>query len=84
MSELDNYRKEIEKIDDEMAKLFVQRMKISEAIGEYKKENNLPIFDGKREEELKEINLKKIDSKYRQSYVQLFELVLKLSKDFQL
>lgn len=84
MNELENYRKEIEKIDEEMANLFVKRMNVSKKIGEFKKTNKLPIFDGKREEELKLINIKKVDSEYRQSYMQFFELLLKLSKDFQL
>lgn len=84
MSKLQEYRQEIEKIDKEIFKLLSERMEISSKIGEFKKENNLPIFDAKREEELKEKNLVGVDEKYRYACGEVFELILKLSKDFQL
>ena len=48
--ELNELRNQIDQIDKEMAVLFEKRMKIVKQIGEYKKENNLPILDKKREE----------------------------------
>ena len=84
MTKLDQYREEIEKIDEQLFNLLSRRMSISMKIGEYKKENNLPIFDAKREEELKEKNLLLVEEKYRHSCAEVFELILKLSKDFQL
>ena len=50
--ELNELRNQIDQIDKEMAVLFEKRMKIVKQIGEYKKENNLPILDKKREEEV--------------------------------
>lgn len=84
MTKLEQYREEIEKIDEQLFNLLAKRMNVSMRIGEYKKENNLPIFDAKREEELKEKNLLLVEEKYRHACGEVFELILKLSKDFQL
>lgn len=84
MTKLEQYREEIEKIDEQLFNLLAKRMNVSMRIGEYKKENNLPIFDAKREEELKEKNLLLVEEKYRHACNEVFELILKLSKDFQL
>lgn len=40
---LDDYRKEINKIDDRILELFQKRMRITEDIAGYKKANNIPI-----------------------------------------
>ncbi|MBP5159117.1 MAG: chorismate mutase, partial [Lachnospiraceae bacterium] len=42
-------REEINRIDEEMSKLFVQRMNAVGRIAGYKKERGLPILDGDRE-----------------------------------
>ena len=49
--DLQDYRKEIDAIDDELVRLFGQRMDIAAKIADYKKENNLPIFVPARERE---------------------------------
>ena len=49
--ELKDLRHEIDKIDDELVKLFTQRMEISAQIAGYKKEKSLPIFVPARERE---------------------------------
>ena len=40
---LEELRLEIDKIDDQLIKLFEQRMDIAAKIGAYKKENGLPV-----------------------------------------
>ena len=52
MNNLDEERKLINSIDDEMLMLFIKRMEVAKRIGQYKFENNLPILDKKREEEI--------------------------------
>ena len=47
--DINELRTQIDYIDDQLVKLFVQRMEVSVQIGSYKKENNLPIFDPTRE-----------------------------------
>ena len=49
MEELEKYREVINDIDKEMAALFEKRMECAALIAEYKRENNLPVKDEKRE-----------------------------------
>ena len=49
--ELKEYREQIDRIDAELVRLFQERMKVSAAIGQYKKENGLPVLDRSRERE---------------------------------
>lgn len=84
MEKLQEYRDEIEKIDEELAKLICKRMDVSLKIGQLKKDNNLSIYDPKREESLREKNLSKIEEKYRKGYNEILNVILKVSKDLQL
>ena len=49
--DLSQLRSEIDNIDDELVKLFGQRMDIAAKIADYKKENKLPILVPARERE---------------------------------
>jgi chorismate mutase len=49
--DLNELRLEIDKIDDQLVQLFVQRMNVSAQIADYKKLHNLPIFVPTREAE---------------------------------
>lgn len=84
MNQLEQYRTEIEQVDDELIKLLIKRMELSKKIGEYKKSNGLSVYDPKREEELKIKNLLKVEEIYKSGYSEIFETILKVSKDFQL
>lgn len=84
MNELEQARKEIECIDEEMARLYEQRMDAVRHVISYKMENNLPIFDSKREGTLIERNRKFIQNKeYEPYYVDFLKNVMDNSKDFQ-
>ena len=54
--ELNELRKQIDKVDKQMAELFEERMNLVKKVGEYKKEHNLPILDKERENIVKEKN----------------------------
>ena len=84
MEKLQEYREEIEKIDEELAKLICKRMDVSLKIGQLKKENNLSIYDPKREESLREKNLSRVEEKYKKGYNEILNVILKVSKDLQL
>jgi len=51
---LEEYRKEIDRINHELAELVAERMEVVEKVGEYKKENNMDIKDEGREEDVKD------------------------------
>lgn len=84
MSELEEYRKEIDSIDKELISLFEKRMDVAVKVGEYKKKNKLPIFNGKREEEVIQKNVKKLNnSSYRDIGRSFFENLMELSRSIQ-
>ncbi|ARM76354.1 chorismate mutase [Acidianus manzaensis] len=54
MSEINDLRRQIEDIDDQIVKLIVSRFELVKKVGEIKKEKNLPVTDEKREEEVRQ------------------------------
>lgn len=57
---MDNYRKVIDDLDNKIMSLLVDRLQVVKDVGLYKKQNNIPVFDKKREQKIFE----KIDSKF--------------------
>lgn len=51
-SDLGEIRRQIDEIDGEMLRLYVERMRLCEGVADYKLKNNLPVFQGKREREV--------------------------------
>ena len=80
MGNLDQYRKEINRIDNELAKLFEERMLVSKAIGEYKKEKGLPVKDEARENAVIEKGRQRIkDAEIEPYYVDFQKSVMNIS-----
>ena len=50
--ELERLRGEIDRVDDELLRLFAERMRLAEQIGAYKAERALPVRDEGREAEI--------------------------------
>ena len=50
--DLTEIRKEINRVDDQLVKLFVERMELASQVAAYKRENNMPIFVPAREREI--------------------------------
>ena len=81
---LDELRKDINDIDLKMMELFLERMGKVETIYRYKKENNLTIFDGAREEYIIKSNSGKIsDDKLRDYYVDFLKAIIRISRQYQ-
>lgn len=59
---MENLRKLIDNCDNKIIEILKERMEISKKIGDYKKQNNLPIYNQKREQEIMD-NLKTQSSK---------------------
>lgn len=49
---IENYRQEIDKIDEQLVELFNRRMEVVKGVAEYKRESGAPLYDGQREREL--------------------------------
>ena len=76
--ELNELRGQIDQIDDQLVKLFVERMSLSAQVADYKKANHLPIYVPAREREILMEVAKKagpdMDNYARVLYSMLFEL----------
>lgn len=81
--ELKDYRAQIDAVDDEIVRLFQQRMDIAANIAAFKKENGLPILQSARERE----KLADVTGKAREdmrSYLRvLYSLLFELSRTYQ-
>lgn len=84
MADLDDYRSKIDELDKEITRLFEERMDTVINIANYKKDNNLPIFNRDREEEVIEKNvgyLKKED--YAEETRKFFIALMEVSRELQ-
>lgn len=81
MAEIDDYRNKIDEIDKQITNLFEQRMDIVMKVGEYKKENNLPIFNKNREDEVIKKNIGYLkNSKYAEGLKDFFQNIMNIAK----
>ena len=76
-------RCEIDKIDDELVKLFGQRMEIAARIADYKKENNLPILVPAREREKLADVAQKAGPEMANYTRVLYSMLFELSRSYQ-
>ena len=58
--DLGEIRKRIDQIDRNLVELIEERLEIVKEVALYKKENNMKIFDRKREEEVVDKNLSRM------------------------
>ena len=81
--DLRDYRMELDRIDDDLVKLFVKRMDVSAHVAEYKRENNLPVLDSLREREKILSVMDKSPDDLREYTAALYSLILELSRASQ-
>jgi len=80
-----DYREALEKIDEDIMIALYRRLEISKSIGEYKKKNNIPIYDEKREKKVFK-NISDIAEKFQipvEFAQNIWSLILKESKQKQ-
>ncbi len=77
------YRKRIDEIDGEILRLFEERMKTAEKIGEYKKQNGLPVTDESREKEVVEAAKNAVSPDLSDYAAELMKALISLSKKYQ-
>ena len=81
--ELKELRKQIDSIDDQLVKLFVQRMSISAQVADYKKEHNLPTFVPAREREILQAVAAKAGPEMANYTRVLYSMMFELSRSYQ-
>ena len=80
--DISELRKKIDKVDNQLLQLFLERMELSEDIAAYKNERQLPIENKKREREILSGVMERA-GKYEQYAFHLFSTLFNLSKSRQ-
>ena len=80
---IDELRRQINEIDDQIARLFEKRMEIVLKIAEYKRENNLPVVNEKREREVLERVTSNVSGELAEFSSKLYSTVFELSRSYQ-
>lgn len=81
---LENLREEINSIDEEMTRLFEKRMETALKIAEYKKENNIPVLNQSREDEVIRKNIGYLQNKHFEGALEeFFTNLMSISRKLQ-
>lgn len=84
MSLLDESRKKINEIDEQMAELFEARMRAVDGVIHFKQQQNMPVLDSSREQYVIEHNAQYIkDDVYMDSYVEFMKDMMRISRKYQ-
>ncbi|WP_346871442.1 chorismate mutase [Clostridium sp. UBA5119] len=84
MNEIEQCRKEIDEIDKELVNLFERRMDVAIRVANYKKENDLPIYDEERESKIIKKNVDNLKNKNYDLLARRFFLsIMELSRSLQ-
>ncbi len=77
-------REKINKIDEQMARLFAERMEAVREVAEFKAENNLPILDASREEQIIDKNSAFIENEsIKAHYINFLKNNMEISRSYQ-
>ena len=80
---IDDLREKIDSIDDELVRLFVERMEVAKEVAQYKKENNLPIYVPAREREKLQDVAKKAGQDMDDYIRSLYSMIFEISRSYQ-
>ena len=81
MSELEEYRDQIDEVDKALSELFLRRMAITEQVGRYKLEHRLPVLDAARERRVVEMRTAATEDPERRADLSaLYESIMAISR----
>ncbi len=84
MNELESIREQLLAIDNDMAKLFEKRMRLSADVAKYKKYHNMPVLDSDREKKVIDNALQNIQDVNLKDYcAKFFQDIMDISKKYQ-
>ena len=81
--DLQQIREEIDAIDDELVQLLEKRMDMAVKVAEYKKQNNIPIYNPTREQEVLDRMAKKVSGDRVAAISKIYSLLFLLSRNEQ-
>lgn len=80
---LDSAREEINRIDREMARLFLRRMRAVALVAEYKRAEGMAVYDPERERQVIEQNSALLPENMREYYAAYQSGVMSVSRMYQ-
>ncbi len=83
MKDLNEYRKDIDRIDEQLVNLFKERMDVAAGIAEYKRANGMPVLDASRERAKLSDIASKLPEELREYGTELYSLMFELSRSYQ-
>ncbi|EXJ22706.1 Chorismate mutase I [Alkalibacterium sp. AK22] len=84
MNELEQHREEIDKIDQQLTRLFEERLEKVQKVGEYKKAHDLPIFDADREDAVISKNVERLSNPaFKQEIEDFYRSLMGITKASQ-
>lgn len=84
MADLNDYRKEIDEIDEKLVSLFERRMNVVKKVAQYKKENNIEVFHKDRENLVFEKAISSLkDKSYTDEVVKFINATMEIGKGVQ-
>jgi len=84
LGELEKLRQKINKTDEKLVDLFIERMSLINRVGKYKAERNMKIYDRTREKDITERFVSRVKVDFDVKYVEWFlENLMFLSRKFQ-
>ncbi|MCL2013354.1 MAG: chorismate mutase [Oscillospiraceae bacterium] len=81
--DIEQIRHELDCIDNELLRLFEQRMALAEKVGQYKKEYSLPVIDKEREAQVLKRMSASVNPKLAEYIKPLFISLFEVSKAYQ-
>ena len=82
--DMNKLRKEIDRIDSEILRLYEERMDVARKIGQYKIDNDLPVYDAAREDaKLEKVFEAVRNEDYADGAAQLFITLMQVSRELQ-
>ncbi len=81
MTELEGYRREIDRIDGELVKWFLERMEVTGKVGAYKQRAGIPVLDAGREKQVIAAKTALTDDPARKADIAaLYESIMAISR----
>ena len=84
MASLEELRKQLDEVDDQIVRLYEERMSICRQVGEYKIETGRKVFDRQREKEkLQDVAGKVTSEFYKKGVQELYQQLMSMSRKLQ-
>ena len=81
--ELQELRQEIDRVDDELVRIYVERMELIRQVGDWKRMHGTAVRDAKRERELLDRVGEKAGKTYEREVRELYEFIMSQSRSRQ-